>query len=476
MSKGCEGHNGDYFDYHCYDRFIKYFDIDQRNEVAKNVFKTYMDNARKRGSFESSHYDLFEKISRRLAGDGIYWDISPKLGCSYINYWLNDEIDKRKIYLGKDDFAKFKNFAKSYDKDRNMRYRNESCEGYLERIYTENNYNRKKALYEMYDWYNWIQIYDVEARRVDMCYKYSLINRHYRNLKESYASDEELMAKLDYFINVINKSKKSVKTVCGYDILPPVSRLEDSKQAQDPDSRDKQRPGSTDESVSHPPQVSEDSVTQTAYGSHSQGLAEPGAEEPHAVDLHTVRTDQLEHRAAQSHVVGSPKVELLDVALREGTENLRSGTRSLSGLSGFRYQNEDMLGESIERTDGEMGKLSYGLRNTESGYSNTGDQLSTSVGDTKGTLTNVQDTFFSIVKDVQPGPVLGVSGGMGALFLLFKVFIALKIYLYVYNTFNKELSLSYNYVSKTLKIFFLILVYSSWILLWRKKKTNPSNS
>ncbi|KMZ89665.1 hypothetical protein PVMG_06120 [Plasmodium vivax Mauritania I] len=374
-----------------------------------------METPGKTGSFESSNYDLFERLSRHLAGDGIFLSLPTKICCSYINYWLNDQIDKKKKYESEDDFMKFKKFAKSYDKDRNMLYRKESCEGYLKRIYNEDNYNRKKSLYEMYDWYNWIQIYDVKVKKEEMCYKYSLINYHYRNLKESYTSDDELISKLDDFINVINKSAKSVKEVCGYDILPPLSQRENTKQAQEPGSRDTQMPDSSGESVLQLPKEFPGPVTETRPDGHSELLAKPKVEEPYAEDSHTEGTDKLESTLEQSEVVESS-----DASLREGLGNVSSVARLLPKLPELRYEYEDRLRESIERPDGGMGKSSYGLRNTQSGYPNTGEQLSTSVGDTKGILTNVQDTFFSIVKDVDPAPVLVVSGGMGVLFILFK--------------------------------------------------------
>ncbi|KMZ82474.1 hypothetical protein PVIIG_06089 [Plasmodium vivax India VII] len=328
-----------------------------------------METNGKTGSFESSQSYLFERLSRHLAGDGIYWDISPKLGCSYINYWLNDQIERNKINVSEDNFNKFKNFSKSYDNDRKMLYRKESCEGYLKPIYYEYNYNRKKSLYEMYDWYNWIQIYDVKVKKEEMCYKYSLINYHYRNLKESYTSDDELISKLDDFINVINKSAKSVKEVCGYDILPPLSQRENTKQAQEPGSRDTQMPDSSGESVLQLPKEFPGPVTETRPDGHSELLAKPKVEEPYAEDSHTEGTDKLESTLEQSEVVESS-----DASLRERLGNVSSVARLLPKLPELRYEYEDRLRESIERPDGGM-------------------------GDTKGILTNVQDTFFSIEEE-----------------------------------------------------------------------------
>ncbi|CAG9474507.1 unnamed protein product [Plasmodium vivax] len=417
MSNACDGHIGQYFKYDCYIRLRNYFEPLGSLERDNGILKQYIESLQNNKGFVNKYYELFKLLSNRFGGDGLFMTPGPYVCCPYLNYWLNYKITYDYNELRGNNLQVFKEFADFYAKKRSETYyKDNSCSEYIKPLY-DNNYNKMEILYKMYDLYNLNTRYDAKFHKDTICINYGLINNHYNNLKEIYTSDDYLKAKLADFINIINNSKNSVKAVCKYEILPPVSRHEDSKQA----------PDSPNESDLHPPKESPGPVTQTLSDDHSEVLAEARIEEPHAVDLHNVRTDQFEPRAAQSQVVESQKAELLDAALREGSENIRSGTRSLPGLSGFRYQNEDMLGESIEHPDGEMGKSSYGLRNTESGYSNTGDQLSTSVGDTKGFFSNVQDTFFSIVKDVEPGPVLGVSGGMGVLFILFKVFKVLKL-------------------------------------------------
>ncbi|SCA60587.1 hypothetical protein PVC01_000086300 [Plasmodium vivax] len=269
----------------------------------------------------------------------------------------------------------------------------------------------------MYDLFYDNTIYNVTLQKDTICSNYGWINLHYKYLKENYTSNTDLNAKLDDFINVINKSEKSIKKVCEYDILPPVSRLKDTKLVLDPDSKDTQMPGSPGESVLQPHKEFPGPVTQTGPDGHSKVLAETEVAEPRAVESHTEESAQLEPTVVQPEVVQSKKVELLKTPLREGLEKEGSGARLLPGL---RYQNEDRFGASLGRRDGEKGNPAYGLRSTEFGYTNAGEQLSTTEGDPKGFLTNVQDTFLSFVKDVEPGPVLGVSGGMGALFLLFK--------------------------------------------------------
>ncbi|KMZ96366.1 hypothetical protein PVNG_06326 [Plasmodium vivax North Korean] len=48
-------------------------------------------------------------------------------------------------------------------------------------------------------------------------------------------------------------------------------------------------------------------------------------------------------------------------------------------------------------------------------------------GVTPGVFGSLPSSISSFIRDVEPGPVLAVSGGMGALFLLFKVFKVLKL-------------------------------------------------
>ncbi|KMZ82456.1 hypothetical protein PVIIG_06166 [Plasmodium vivax India VII] len=367
-----------------------------------------METNGKTGSFESSQSYLFERLSRHLAGDGIYWDISPKLGCSYINYWLNDQIERNKINVSEDNFNKFKNFSKSYDNDRKMLYRKESCEGYLKPIYYEYNYNRKKSLYEMYDWYNLIQIYDARTYKKTICDNYALINRHYRNLIESYTSDDELIAKLDDFIKVINKSEKSVKRLCEYDILPPSSRQKDSKQA----------PDSQGESISHSPKETSGHVTQTRPDSPSELLVVPEVAEPHAVESHTEESAQLEPTVVQSEAEESPKSELSRTELEEG----KFATGLLPGLSQKLYRRDQTFGRSKLPPEAEMMTSEYGVMDTDGYFTSIQGELPQGASEEKEFLNYVQDTFSSIVQNVDPAPVLGVSGGMGVLFILFKVF------------------------------------------------------
>ncbi|CAG9472744.1 unnamed protein product [Plasmodium vivax] len=422
MSEPCDGHNGQYFKYHCYIRLRDYFDIKRETDRDTGILKEYRESSQKNKEFVKKYDKLFERLTNRFGGDGLFISPGPYVCCPYLNFWLNHTIAYKHHDLRGKDFQVFKEFADFYAKKRtHTSYEKNSCKKYIKPLY-DDNYNIMQILYKMYELYNlntrWDASYGDNSSKI--CTNYSLINRHYKYLKETYKGDKDLNEKLDDFINVINNSKNSVKAVCKYEILPPVSRLEDSKLVLDPDSRDKQMLGSTDESVSHPSEVSEHSVTQRAPGSHLQVLAESEVAEPHEVESHTEKTDQSGSRALQSEEVESPKVELLDLALQKGLEKLTSESTLPPGSSELRYLNEDRFGEVRERRDGEKGNPSYDLLNTEFGYPNTREKLSTTVSDPKGFFSNVQDTFFSIVKDVEPGPVLGVSGGMGVLFILFK--------------------------------------------------------
>ncbi|KMZ77039.1 hypothetical protein PVIIG_06558 [Plasmodium vivax India VII] len=69
--------------------------------------------------------------------------------------------------------------------------------------------------------------------------------------------------------------------------------------------------------------------------------------------------------------------------------------------------------ELLGRKKGELDQLDVGIHESE----NTDVHQIVRPG-TTGSIT---DTISGFIRDVEPGPVLGVSGGMGVLFLLFKV-------------------------------------------------------
>ncbi|KMZ88476.1 hypothetical protein PVBG_05434 [Plasmodium vivax Brazil I] len=396
----------------------------QETETGKKILEEFIDSSTENKVFVKKYDKLFDNVTKRFGGNSLLMDYGYSVCCPYINYWLNYTIVHERNDLRENNLDVFKKFADFYArKTSGIYHKDNSCEKYITPLY-DNNYKINEILYKMYDMFNQITEQYTNSQTDKICSNYGWINLHYKYLKENYASNTDLNAKLDDFLNVINKSEKSIKKICDYEIQPPVSRLEVSKGAPDTRSMHRQMSGTSGELVSHTPKESEDPVTQTEPDGHSKVLAEPEVAEPGAVESHTKESAQLEATVLQPEVVQSQKVELLKAPLRERLEKVGSGARLLPGL---RYQNEDTFGESLGRRDGEKGNPEYGLRNTEFGYANAGEQLSTTEGDPKGFLTNVQDTFFSIVKDVEPGPVLGVSGGMGALFLLFKVFKNLKI-------------------------------------------------
>ncbi|KMZ95944.1 hypothetical protein PVMG_06171 [Plasmodium vivax Mauritania I] len=67
-------------------------------------------------------------------------------------------------------------------------------------------------------------------------------------------------------------------------------------------------------------------------------------------------------------------------------------------------------------------------------HGHVGEQATSN--EAEGASSSVMNTITGVFQSVEPAPILGVSGGMGALFLLFKVFNILKLYTYVYNIFK----------------------------------------
>ncbi|VUZ99819.1 PIR protein [Plasmodium vivax] len=410
----CSGHSGKYFNYDCYIRLRNYYDNVDKYEGDKEIFRKYMSTSLEKVTFESPHYKLFEKLSHRLAGDGIFLKVAANNCCSYINYWLNNEIARNYIYLRDDNFQNFTNFAKSYAEDRKSHniYNRDSCETYLKPLYNEDNYNRTTVLYEMYDLYNLTTRYYAENNKQRICDYYSTINRYYKDMKEAHPQDTELNEKLKYFKHVVHTSEKSHKTLCGYDVTSLMVLPEDIKPV---------------EVISETPvsQLSTlpDTDTQTSNElerSQTESVTVKPAEE-------FVESPHPELESPSSPLLQTLPSELQAAHLRDtyGTsESYESSRRALEGVNLELSQNTyagKLKGQRLKPGSDYTEGLIYNdtLQNPHFsknvGLENLGRK---SLDD--GFLGKVQGFFTETLGQVEPAPILGVSGGMGALFLLFK--------------------------------------------------------
>ncbi|SCA59563.1 Plasmodium vivax Vir protein, putative [Plasmodium vivax] len=298
--------------------------------------------------------------------------------CRYINYWINDKV--RSAEFKEDNFNYLKEYVEKLAKD-NKPHR---CYNYIEYINSDL-FLKLQKLYHLYDKY-YDALEKLKYKNNSFCsdfhlltYLYSdFINNNYNEKTELYSS------RLKDLENRINKTKENDTSTCtGYSFYVSSLQIDPPPQLESP----VQVHAQAQESLSPEPLDS----TRSTGSDTGDDVPKPSVDEE-ASGLEKVQEDLSPAGLSRTR-------EFL-----QAPEKLRL-QRFPQGL------NETELDDNSGRT----------LHPEISAYKGASIfQMPSEQQEPKGFLTNVQDTFFSIVYDVEPGPVLGVSGGMGVLFLLFK--------------------------------------------------------
>ncbi|KMZ95226.1 hypothetical protein PVMG_05144 [Plasmodium vivax Mauritania I] len=198
------------------------------------------------------------------------------------------------------------------------------------------------------------------------------------------------MEKLNYFGNVIKSSERSYDALCGNNLLILISPPPVSKPAQETTV------------IS-----GESSSTYVA-----SNLQNPKVSEPH---VEGTDSDKQQDLLKTSEVAESPE----DVAPKTELEKDNLAAVSLPELSEETHHRDYTFGRPNVRPDLERRTSTYGEFIKEGDFTSIPGQLSQNASEAKG-FSTITDTITGFISEVQPAPILGVSGGMGALFLLFK--------------------------------------------------------
>ncbi|KMZ77302.1 hypothetical protein PVIIG_05661 [Plasmodium vivax India VII] len=405
----CKDFKKPYFNYRCYSRLKKYYD---NNVNDTDTSKEFLQEHKVPPEIEiyfMSTPKFFHKLGDYLASYGPY-DTYKNITCLYINYLINVQIEDKH---GFDDikYKYFLDFADGIAKkmSRGLYHKN-TCRGYFSYIKDNKNYRIMKTLYKIYDLFTDIK----ESYALDTdkkCNNFNSIDFYYKELIRQNQNDRELHDKLLDFRKLVLNERDNYKDKCGSSISdimlesiipkpstsdsdvkggkllskgPPESSAANELEPEVPVSTHPPKPESRrEEDISELKKRAEESLTteETSLGGHSE-----------------------------EHVEGEQQEDTL---LPNGRHNGHSYMREFEreGFQQF-FPRKEPLGEMNGHIDGinNISQDSYHLLSSP-----------------EGILDKVQGAFSSIVQNVDPAPVLGVSGGMGVLFILFKVFKVLKL-------------------------------------------------
>ncbi|CAI7723956.1 PIR protein [Plasmodium vivax] len=375
----------------------KYFNDKSYNEL-KRKFSSYK-NIKKDDNFTNNFIESkkneytnrpFPEITIRylrehLLNGSVHYSYRNDDICRYINFWLNTEIRQPNNLKYGSNFDLFKEFALKLSKEERG---NETiaCKNIINYI-DPDTYDKMETIYKLYELYDDLKTNPDVYKRCD-AFGYIIANYNSASLKydNEDGKDYKLIEKLLDLKKLTVESELPPHSKCGHRIL----------QFKKPDKYLKR----LEEEAIRKREKEEEELQR-------QKQAEALQRQKQQEELEKQNSQQGEK--LDTNEVLSNGENLLSVVLTQKNERGQSFSAESPGVEGY-IERQGFSGLSFSSEQQEQ---------MEGRHSEFKDQ-SMDTRATSGFTGSITDTISGFIKEVEPGPVLGVSGGMGALFLLFK--------------------------------------------------------
>ncbi|CAI7718344.1 PIR protein [Plasmodium vivax] len=342
----------------------------------------------------SSSNELFKKLHIYLAYDLPVFHYKSHQYCGYINYWLNNQA--LQLYNGEIDDSKysiFDRFLKELKKEKTF----VSCESYLQCINSSDALKKMNTLYTLYD------DYDDFMNKKDNNGKYSCNTlyklRLYYNeaIKEYDGNEDKLINKLMDLKKLIGKNEDKLKRECKAEMSSfnkPTKYLQEQDNLRILAEREKQQ------------QLEKLNEQKKQEQEQEQPIIH--ASSPTEQETHTSADIEPQHQTFISSASHEVQEHSVGRAFSEVPQLFKGPADSYGSEILVREGPEDVL----RNMNGEHRQLStgyYRLENRDITASNA-----------TGFFEKMKGGITGVLGEIDPVPVVGVSGGMGALFLLFR--------------------------------------------------------
>ncbi|KMZ77311.1 hypothetical protein PVIIG_06119 [Plasmodium vivax India VII] len=381
-----------YLEYNYYDEVKKQYNnaikYDRYDEEELDTTIVYMNSQ----NHNLNKKDYIIKYLFRLLSNSpaFYVGMTPNY-CKYINIWLNEKHRDDNYNKNMPNFDVLKKFVHKLTDEKYKNHKN-SCENYIKFLDTEI-YININFLHRLYDAYNNIKDLS-QKKKKDPCGDLVFLARNYREtIDEHYENNTILYDKLDNIKGLILKITENDNSPCTSKIYfsTPKKLIElQEKEALKAQEEQLRKQNEEAQSKAREEQLIREKAEMEQLRETSRGRAE---------QLQLYQSNALQRMP-------------LENVLSQSTDD--SGGLRTSELSLFREHTEEQLSYQTEEN----------ILQREKGYAQKETSGTTGIF---GGSTGFPGYITGVLGSVDPGPVLGVSGGMGALFLLFKVFKVLKL-------------------------------------------------
>ncbi|CAI7723984.1 Plasmodium vivax Vir protein, putative [Plasmodium vivax] len=436
-----------YFKYHDYIKVKESFDYTPTEEIdyvsARDLIKDIHNTPTKGEMLYKTFYD-FKKFVRRHY---CFVTIDQYSCCNYINYWLNKTVRESDYNVDKQKFEIFDKFMQVDPKIKDSSIDCVSKLSYMD----DDMFEKMKKLYELYDYFTDLK---KKENSSSLCKNISSLAEKYDSaFKKCNENDNYFCKMLTNLKDVIARDELVAKNICTQSIFdafylkidppPPPKKPTAPTEVQVPRRNHGRADTRTTDSITSP---------------QAHGIKPEKTHTTHLVSASSSRTNGLREQAGvEREGTSSILPEEFPQAPPGLSSVLPSGLSSGLSSGSLELSRQPLplpsLGqpESSEREEYIGPKGPYGISEPESelrqeqpqeqeGYRPehdvhhfSEDNVDTSLQKVDPSAGTMQPTFntktlmermkiavSNVFEQVEPAPILGVSGGMGALFLLFK--------------------------------------------------------
>ncbi|KMZ87887.1 hypothetical protein PVBG_06114 [Plasmodium vivax Brazil I] len=382
-----QGSSNHYPDYKCYyylnNRYVLNNTLNDSEDVTK-FSRTYtVDTPAKNNNILQK---ILPNLKKYLSDSNSFVLYDHHYICSYVSFLLHDQICKGdNNECDENIFNILKKFVDEFRKHSTSNI----CESKINYL-SPSTYQKHKILYDLYDKYSIIieknrSVQDIPCNALHML----IVN--YNESISNEGSDENFINKLIELKKLIKNNVLQSNTVCGRDI----THFNDShKEKREKELEEAKRRLEEEEKAEEQKRLRE-----TEEKRQLQEALDAAQKQQQQVK--SVEAQKQERRLARTQD---------EITLGQQAANEHTLAHSIPQLA----EGHTWAHSLMDQLDPQF----YGPENTRAALP----------GDQEGILDKMKSAISGIGEYVEPVPLMGVSGGMGALFLLFRVLEILSLH------------------------------------------------
>ncbi|SCA81789.1 Plasmodium vivax Vir protein, putative [Plasmodium vivax] len=388
MAQICNNSSNEYLNYKCHFKLKDYFSGMKISKDIEDNLKIFLQPKIDNKRYSEKKKQVFNELYQYLGGDGIFYSQDPTECCKYINYWLNTSVRELLPDLyDNESFKIFRYIVDFYNKNKNQS-KNKRCTSDIYYIEPDE-FRKMDILYNLYNYYGKLTVENRGYYYEPCDYLINMYNIYKDALNSDDKKDKNFVSRLKAFKDLIDK------------VLPEHNDCPSYIQFKEPES--------IEETKVIEPEHHTTTHDQELSPPSKQDSPPPKPESSSPLVLQPVPSEfQAEHirETFNSSERNQPLRMESEETNSELSQTTYKGNSERHTLKPGSYHSGELiyphtLGNPSYSENEVLKKL--GRQHSEDGF-----------------LDKIQGAFTGIVQSVDPAPVLGVSGGMGALFLLFK--------------------------------------------------------